>query len=189
MTDLPVKRLSARLVLTDPMYHRDGLDDWDAVAEWSSSVLQPNGLFFAFTGTQFLPDVLARVSKHLTWENMFTVKLPRFFKFWRRDRLCRLECTRAAVLFVKGKRITGKLVKNLFACKPYPVKYHEYQLPLDAVMYFMERFTNQGDLVVDPMAGSWTTGIAAHKLHRNYIGGDIDPACREIWERRLREGD
>ena len=71
----------------------------------------------------------------------------------------------------------------------YPKPYHQWQLPLKPVMYWMERLTNRGDLVVDPFGGSWTTGIAALKLHRRYIGSDLNPACRELWDRRLAAGD
>lgn len=47
---------------------------------------------------------------------------------------------------------------------------------------FIERFTNPGDIVLDPMNGSGTTIIEAFLLNRKGIGYDIDPLAIKIAE-------
>lgn len=45
----------------------------------------------------------------------------------------------------------------------------------------------QGDTVLDPFSGSGTTGAAALKEGRNYIGIEINPDTCKIQEQRLTE--
>jgi len=185
---LPIKENTVQLVMTDPMYDEKSLGDWAAVGEWAAEVLRPGGLFFAFTGTMFLPNELERVGRFLDWVDLFYLKLhqPNLAFAGRSHGI--LKYTKAAVLYSKGRFTSPKVVKNLLQVK-YTKPYHVYQLPLKPVMYWMERFTARGDLVVDPMAGSWTVGIAARLLHRNFFGADKEIKCRKIWDDRLRNGD
>ena len=47
-------------------------------------------------------------------------------------------------------------------------------------------WSNEGDLVLDPLVGSGTTGIAALKVNRNFIGIDKVPEYIELSEQRLK---
>ena len=46
-------------------------------------------------------------------------------------------------------------------------------------------WTNEGDVVLDPMCGSGTTCVAAYELHRDFIGIDTSQAYCELAEKRL----
>ena len=69
------------------------------------------------------------------------------------------------------------------------MQYAQGLLRLGCEVYWLERFTNRGNLVVDPFGGSWTVAVAARRLHRRFLGADINPECRTIWEKRMRNGD
>ena len=45
--------------------------------------------------------------------------------------------------------------------------------------------SNAGDLVLDPFFGSGTTGVAARRLRRSFIGIERDPAYAEAARRRI----
>ena len=47
---------------------------------------------------------------------------------------------------------------------------HPTQKPLGLLERIIKASTNEGDLILDPFNGSGTTGIAAKKLNRKYIG-------------------
>lgn len=47
--------------------------------------------------------------------------------------------------------------------------------------------TREGDLIVDPFAGSGSTGAAAVKLGRRFIGGDIERRWVALSKRRIKE--
>lgn len=50
---------------------------------------------------------------------------------------------------------------------------------------FVSVHTRPGDIILDPFMGSGTTGVAATKLGRRFIGADIDATAVEITTRRL----
>jgi len=72
----------------------------------------------------------------------------------------------------------GKMVFNWFEWKhdrknEYP-KIHPTQKPVNLLKRLIEIFTDEGDTVIDPVAGSGTTLRAAYELGRNSYGFEID---------------
>lgn len=55
-----------------------------------------------------------------------------------------------------------------------PERIHPTQKPKDLPAWFIQSYTRPGDLVLDPTAGSGSTGIAAVSLSRRFIGFDTD---------------
>ncbi len=65
--------------------------------------------------------------------------------------------------------------------------YHPCQLP-DALMERIIRLsTNPGDIVLDALAGTGTTAVAAARLGRRYIAIDIDPTYVAIIREKLAQ--
>ena len=56
--------------------------------------------------------------------------------------------------------------------KEYP-KIHPTQKPVNVLKRLIEIFTDEGDVVIDPCAGSGTTLRAAMELNRNSYGFEI----------------
>lgn len=78
-----------------------------------------------------------------------------------------------------GKNIkgTGHMVFNWFEWKKdnnkiYP-KIHPSQKPVNLIKQLIEIFTDEGDVVIDPVAGSGTTLRAAKELNRNSYGFEV----------------
>jgi len=74
----------------------------------------------------------------------------------------------------------------------FPITEHPTQKPLSLMRWCIEEFTI-GDIILDPYMGLGTTGVAAVKLGRKFIGIEIEPkyfdiACRRISE-ALRQPD
>jgi len=76
-----------------------------------------------------------------------------------------------------GTKFNGKTVHNVFECKsPSPQeRIHPTQKPLHLISRFITLFSDEGDLVLDPFAGSATTVIAAANLGRCALGYENDP--------------
>lgn len=53
-------------------------------------------------------------------------------------------------------------------------RFHPTQKPVAVMAWLIEAMTNPGDLVVDPFCGSGTTGVAALRLGRRFIGIERD---------------
>ena len=64
---------------------------------------------------------------------------------------------------------------------------HPTQKPLRLLYRIILASTNKGDTILDPFAGSCTTGIAANLLERNFIGIDQEKQFIELGQRRRQE--
>ncbi len=62
---------------------------------------------------------------------------------------------------------------------------HPTTKPLPLMRQIVEDFTSPGDLVLDPFAGSGTTGIACKMLGRRFVGWERDANYHAIATRRL----
>lgn len=90
----------------------------------------------------------------------------------------------------KPIRGTGKMIFNWFEwtkdnSKIYP-KIHPTQKPVNLLKQLIEIFTDEGDVIIDPCAGSGTTLRAAQELNRSCYGFEIDKRFyREAKEKML----
>jgi DNA modification methylase len=64
---------------------------------------------------------------------------------------------------------------------------HHWQQSLDGFTEIVQRFTEPGDLVVDPFLGSGTTALACLQLGRRFVGCDIDAGAVAIARRRVQD--
>jgi site-specific DNA-methyltransferase (adenine-specific) len=62
---------------------------------------------------------------------------------------------------------------------------HPCQLPIPLLERLILMSTEEGDLVLDPFLGTGTTGIAAKKLGRRFVGIDIDDKYVEISRKKI----
>ncbi|KKL46068.1 hypothetical protein LCGC14_2349350 [marine sediment metagenome] len=76
------------------------------------------------------------------------------------------------------------LVKNVSKEK---VKGFPNQIPEKLVSLLIELSSDEGDMVLDPFAGSGTTLRVAKDMGRNYIGIEIDSNNIKIIKERLKK--
>src|SRR5690606_27546232 len=65
---------------------------------------------------------------------------------------------------------------------------HPTQKPLDMVRQWVQRFTDAGDTILDPFAGSGTTLRAAVDEGRKAIGVELEERYCEVIAKRLAQG-
>ncbi len=63
---------------------------------------------------------------------------------------------------------------------------HPAPFPVELPLRLIELYTYRDDLVLDPFMGSGTTGVAAVRTGRRFVGYDTETAYVEIAEQRLR---
>lgn len=97
----------------------------------------------------------------------------------------------------QGKRLAwsneDRAVPNIWAGMPPRDRVHPNEKPEALPAHFIELHTQAGDLVLDPFMGSGTTGCAAVRAGRHFIGVELDAqhfdtALRRI-EQAQRQGD
>jgi site-specific DNA-methyltransferase (adenine-specific) len=65
--------------------------------------------------------------------------------------------------------------------------FHPTQKPVALFEYLIKTYTNEGDLVLDNVAGSGTTGVACKNTNRNYILIEKEKEYIDIINKRLSE--
>ncbi|MFH1540477.1 MAG: DNA methyltransferase [Elusimicrobiota bacterium] len=84
----------------------------------------------------------------------------------------------------------GPLVSDVWS-DIYRIKHNKFrdehpcQLPLHLLERIILMSTDEGDIVLDPFAGTGTTAIAAKRLGRNYVGFELDNNYVEIAKNKL----
>lgn len=63
--------------------------------------------------------------------------------------------------------------------------FHPTQKPVEMLKYFIQTYTNEGDLVLDNCMGSGSTGVACKQLNRSFIGYELDKKYYEIAKNRI----
>lgn len=89
-------------------------------------------------------------------------------------------------------RNNGEMVFNWFNwerdnTKEYP-KIHPTQKPIKLLKRLIEIFTDPGDVVIDPVAGSGSTLRAAYELGRNSYGFEVDKSFYTIAKEQMLSG-
>lgn len=64
---------------------------------------------------------------------------------------------------------------------------HPATFPLELAKLHILSWSNEGDVVLDPFAGSGTTCLAAMRTGRRYVGIEINPEYVEICKRRIAQ--
>jgi site-specific DNA-methyltransferase (adenine-specific) len=87
---------------------------------------------------------------------------------------------------VKGRHLlNGKregAVWNIGKCRQ---EYHETQKPVEVMEKIIEKSSNVGGIVLDPFAGSATTGIACKNLNRSFIGFEMIKENYDVAKSRI----
>lgn len=89
---------------------------------------------------------------------------------------------------VKNQKIKGNIWEYVVGKKAedQEAKGHPAPFPCALARDHINSWSNEGDIVFDPMNGSGTTCISALKLGRNYIGIDISEEYCEIARNRIQ---
>ena len=62
---------------------------------------------------------------------------------------------------------------------------HSAAYPVSLPSLFIKLFTLPGDVVLDPFMGSGTTGLAAKRLDRNFVGIELEPEFAQLAANRI----
>lgn len=145
-----------------------------------------------------------------SWERLLQFNLNRNFAMyqdevmvpvgeWAKTRLARLSKTdKTRDASASGSNF-GKNVSNWVGRdKVYPTNVlhlptecgntgHSAAFPVVLPEFYIKLFSKVNEVVLDPFAGSGSTGIAAAKLGRGYIGMDIVPEYAKLFDSRLKK--
>ena len=78
--------------------------------------------------------------------------------------------------------------RSVIRCKGTGGKsWHPTGKPVDLMDWLVRTYTSEGQIVLDPFMGSGTTGVAALKAKRRFIGVEKDVRWFDVACRRMEE--
>ena len=91
------------------------------------------------------------------------------------------------IVFGKTIRSNKTYTKNhLTTSVAKMLKNHKAIMHPDVAGFFIENFTQEGDIVLDPFMGSGTTGVVCKALNRDFTGIELDPEYFETAQERIK---
>lgn len=185
---LDISENSIPLILTDPLYETDALPLWSALAEFAAAKLTDDGLLVAYCGVATLPQCLKVLESklHYIWTMCIVLSGEKSYAAKIHGR----NGWRPVLLFSKSK-LTERLAQlglvDVLDGSRREKQYHPYQQGLSEAEYFVGKFSNAGEVICDPFAGSFTNAVAAWKKGRKFIGCDIEEQWVQVGKHRLAE--
>ena len=199
LKDIPDE--SVDMVLTDPPYgmnfqssHRktkyekikgDSNLDWlDDFVDEIYRVSKPNTAHYVFCSFHHIDKFKQVIERKFKIKNILTwVKNNTSMGDLKGDFAPKTEFI---IFFHKGRRlINGRRDPNVLEFKRTQNKLHPTQKPVDMTEYLIEKFSDEGNLILDPFMGSGTTGIACINTNRNFIGMELDDNYFEVAKDRI----
>lgn len=176
---------SVDAIITDPPYPKEFLYVYSDLSKLAARVLRPGGLCVVMYGHSYLPDVYQVLGEHLTYHWTAAYLTPGGQSPYIFDRKVN-TFWKPLLLFSKGK-YTGKSFGDVCksAVNDNDKLRHDWGQSESGMSDVVERFSEEGDWILDPFTGSSTTGYCALKLGRRYIGVDNDETQINISAERL----
>ena len=86
----------------------------------------------------------------------------------------------------KGRKLlNGKRIPDIIQAKKTGNKLHPTQKPVDLIELFIEKSTNENDVVFDEFSGSGSTGVACLNKNRKFIGVELDEGYYNVSKERI----
>lgn len=181
---------SVDLIFTDPPYSQEHLPLYAELSKFAAKVLKPGGSLVTFVGEYALPEIFQLIlsnsdSKLKYWWRIIVKHAGKRARV--HDRRV-IVFAKLLIWFVKGERPTMiSDMDDYVESEPPDKDLHEWaQSPVEAE-HVINHLTVKGELVVDPFMGSGSTGVAALKLDRKFIGYEKDVSRHLIAGQRLTQ--
>ena len=189
LATLPPESVDA--IITDPPYLSEHIPLFEPLAEHAARLLKPHGVLVVMVAHLYLYEYITLLNQHLRYRWICVYHMG--------DTKARVSAAKIAASWKPLLVYVRHDAENLrFVCSDYfsaargkadgvQKELHHWQQSLDGFIQIVERFTEPGDIVLDPFMGSGTTGVACLYLNRRFIGCDNDPSAVAIATQRIRE--
>lgn len=180
--DTKIEHNSIDVIITDPPYPKEFLYLYDQLSVFASLVLKKGGSLICMVGQSYLPEIMQSLNIGLNyyWTGCYLTpgQSP---NLWHK----RVNTQWKPILwFVKGE-YKGDCINDIFRSDRNDKNYHMWGQSEAGMADLIEKFSDPGQLILDPFLGGGTTGSVALKMNRKFIGIDIDEEAIKTSKERL----
>ena len=171
-------------IISDPPYSREFLPLYETLARVGAKVLKPEGSMLVMVGQSYLPEILALMTPHLRYNWTLAYLTPGCGspQLWQR----KVRTTWKPVLWFVKEQYQGPWLGDVAVSEKSDKSYHDWGQSETGMATLVKKFTDPGQLVLDPCCGAGTTGVVAVAMKRRFIGIDIDASAIQISAARLK---
>jgi len=185
MTNFPDN--SVDMIFVDPPYGKDGIYLYEEIAKEAARILKLGKFAVFYASDYWLKETFIPCCKHLNYFYLFhSINTQGRASIFPRKIFAGAK---SILVFSKGKAVPTKWIPNVldFHQKEKSHRKDNWEQLVDDAKFFINAFSKKGDVILDPNCGSGTTGVAALKLGRKFIGIEIDSEECKRAEKRLNE--
>jgi len=159
-------------IITDPPYPAEYLQCFSDLSKYASNHLKQDGFIAVYSGQYHLPDVIKRLSEHLTY--VWTFCLYHIGKKQLINGINIMCGWKPVLIFSRGRKKMRFSAYDVLISKKREKDSHKWQQSESGVKSLIEILTSPQELVVDPFAGSGSFLKMAKDLGRKAIGAEIN---------------
>ena len=154
-------------IITDPPYPGEYLPLLSDLSRTAERVLKPGGFCIAYAGQFYLPEEIKRLGEYLEYYWILVLIHTNRNDVFQRN-IANLN--RTVLIFQKPPMTRlNRFVTDTIDPYPREKDLHEWQQLPGEAKELLDRFTEEGDLILDPFGGSGTTAIACKENNRRCI--------------------
>jgi 16S rRNA G966 N2-methylase RsmD len=171
---------SISLIFTDPPYGQEYLELYSKLGDLAMRVLKPGRSLLTYFGQYALPEIIQRLTDSgLKYNWISYVKHGGINTFMHNNHV--IVRGKPLLWFYKEYLLdTGEYISDFIESEAPDKSLHEWAQSTVEAEHFIAKLTLEKQLVLDPFMGSGTTGIAALKRGRQFIGIEINPQRFEV---------
>lgn len=158
-------------IITDPPYPKEFIQCFSDLSLFAKDHLKDDGFVAVYSGQYNLPEVIQRLSEHLTY--VWTFCLYHSGKKQLVNGVNIMCGWKPVLIFSKGKKKMRFSAYDVLISEQREKASHEWQQSESGVKGLIEILSKPKDLIVDPFAGSGTFGKVSLELGRRFIGSEI----------------
>jgi len=181
--NVDVKPNSIDAIITDPPYGIEFIPLYKDLSAFASKVLKPNAPCIVMIGQSWLEKALSYLSENLTY--VWTLA---YFSPGKSTQIFprKIKSNWKPVIFLVNGKNECEHISDFVNSGHYDKQHHDWGQTVEGMAQLVEKFSIKGDLILDPFCGAGTTGVAAIKLDRFFMGIDTDEFAIKQTGKRLR---
>lgn len=196
---LPLKSNSVDMIFTDPPYLKAFLETYKWLACEAFRVLKPGGFLLAMCGGNYLNKIFRYFDESgliYYWNYQNGMTGQRAGIVWKHSDSGNQPIqirSKSILAYYKpdGNDKNGRSVSRTPTSGWYDGNgkskiYHVWGQDVESARYYIDCFSDKGDLICDPFVGGGTTAAACDVIGRRFVGFDVDENSIKTTNQRMR---